>query len=210
MLKNMVKSFLSFFEEPHKESIGKKIYTGLKNEDDSLVGDKIKHLLKVSCEKTLLTQGISTDTIYYIHNETLKGRRPESITADIKNFLPTSSDEDLYSIIRTIASKSNACRVQAEAEKLGFKWYIWQTCQDQRVRQSHKFMQGVLVSWSHPPSPEFLIKEPPVGTYHAGEGSACRCYASPLFDINDIKWSHKVYIDGKIIRMTKSQLKKIM
>ena len=66
-------------------------------------------------------------------------------------------------------------------------------------------MNDVLVSWNNPPSPELLVKEKDVGRYHAGNIWNCRCYSEPLIDIDDVKWPHKVYINGSIQKMSKAR-----
>lgn len=57
-----------------------------------------------------------------------------------------------------------------------------------RVRKSHRIMEGVLVNWNMPPSPERLAGEKDVGNYHAGNIWNCRCYPEPLISVDDIRW----------------------
>lgn len=91
-------------------------------------------------------------------------------------------------------------------EKMGIKAYVWRSCQDQRVRPSHANMDGVIVFWSDPPSPEALIGELSIGRYHSGECDGCRCYAEPIINLDlFIKWPCRIYFNGKIDLMTKEQ-----
>jgi hypothetical protein len=71
-------------------------------------------------------------------------------------------------------------------------------------------MQGVIVNWRDPPSPEKLVNEKSVGHYHAGCVFNCRCYAAPVISINDITFPAKVYLGGVIKRMTRKQFEQIM
>ena len=114
--------------------------------------------------------------------------------------------------MRLIGSEDYECFEfeMARAKNVGIEWYVWETCGDERVRKSHKKMQGVLVPYDHPPSPEHLIGEQSIGKYHAGQLKDCRCYAQPLLELSDVNWPHRVYWRGAIIRMKRSEFKAIM
>lgn len=91
-------------------------------------------------------------------------------------------------------------------KNMGLKAYVWRSCQDQKVRPSHANMEGVIVFLHDPPSPEKLIGEESIGSYHAGECEGCRCYAEGIVDVNlFIKWPCRIYFNGKIDVMTKEQ-----
>jgi hypothetical protein len=68
-------------------------------------------------------------------------------------------------------------------------------------------MDGVLVNWSDPPSPETLAGEKSEGTYEAGEIYNCRCYPEPLVSTKQISWPHKAYFGGRIQRVTLGQFR---
>lgn len=70
-------------------------------------------------------------------------------------------------------------------------------------------MEGVIVNWNDPPSPEELAGEESVGHYHAGNIWNCRCYSEVLLDVDDVKWPHKVYSNGQIKNMSKKEFEKI-
>ena len=38
----------------------------------------------------------------------------------------------------------------------------------------------------------------------------CRCYPEPLLEVDDVKWPHKVYIDGQIKMMNKNEFMEVM
>lgn len=89
-------------------------------------------------------------------------------------------------IIRTESSKINAALTETRAKSLGIKAYIWSTSTDQRVRPSHKMMDGVLVFWNDAPTLDKM------GPAHAGEYPNCRCISLPVFELDDIKFPIKV------------------
>jgi hypothetical protein len=64
-------------------------------------------------------------------------------------------------------------------------------------------MNGVLINWNDPPSPESLAHEKSVGHYHAGEIYNCRCPALPVLSLSSLSWPHKVYIHGSIKRLSR-------
>ena len=66
-------------------------------------------------------------------------------------------------------------------------------------------MEGVLVNWNDPPSPEKLVGEKPVGNYHAGNIWNCRCYPEPVVEPDWLPNRVKVYHDGQIEAMGKLQ-----
>jgi hypothetical protein len=107
-------------------------------------------------------------------------------------------------IARTQMSKANGALTQARGEELGLPWYVWETSQDERVRKSHLRMQGILVRYDNPPSPEVLVGEKSQGTYNAGDIYNCRCYRSPLVTLNQVKWPHRVYWGTRVQYMTRS------
>lgn len=137
------------------------------------------------------------------------GVRPEDLKADILNRFSDLTEAKAQLIARTETSKAATALTRVRAQRIGAEWYVWRTSDDARVRSSHAHMDGVLVNWNDPPSPEKLIGMKDYGSYHAGEFPNCRCYAEPLLDYDDVKWPHKVYHGGRITSMTLASFKKI-
>ena len=127
------------------------------------------------------------------------GVRPEDLKADIMNRFSDLTEAKARLIARTETSKAATALTRVRAQRIGAEWYVWRTSEDARVRSSHAHMDGVLVNWSDPPSPEKLIGMKDYGSYHAGE----------LLDYDDVKWPHKVYRGGRITSMTLAGFKKI-
>lgn len=141
-----------------------------------------------------------------IEEYALSGLRAEEIEKLIQDKTRQHSRASARLIARTEVSKTTSALTKARSEELGLRWYVWRTMEDgDRVRKSHRIMNDVLVSWNNPPSPELLVKEKDVGRYHAGNIWNCRCYSEPLVDIDDVKWPHKVYINGSIQKMSKAR-----
>ena len=141
-----------------------------------------------------------------IEEYALSGLRAEEIEKLIQDKTRQHSRASARLIARTEVSKTTSALTKARSEELGLRWYVWRTMEDgDRVRKSHRIMNDVLVSWNNPPSPALLVKEKDVGRYHAGNIWNCRCYSEPLIDIDDVKWPHKVYINGSIQKMSKAR-----
>lgn len=141
-----------------------------------------------------------------IEEYALSGLRVEEIEKLIQDKTRQHSRASARLIARAEVSKTTSALTKARSEELGLRWYVWRTMEDgDRVRKSHRIMNDVLVSWNNPPSPELLVKEKDVGRYHAGNIWNCRCYSEPLIDIDDVKWPHKVYINGSIQKMSKAR-----
>ena len=141
-----------------------------------------------------------------IEEYALSGLRAEEIEKLIQDKTRQHSRASARLIARTEVSKTTSALTKARSEELGLRWYVWRTMEDgDRGRKSHRIMNDVLVSWNNPPSPELLVKEKDVGRYHAGNIWNCRCYSEPLIDIDDVKWPHKVYINGSIQKMSKAR-----
>ena len=140
---------------------------------------------------------------------TMQGKRPEEVEAELRKVVPKHMQKNLKTIARTECAKANAAIVQARAEMCGIKAYIWRCVKDARSRDSHIHMDGVLVFYNDPPSPEALIGQKSYGNYHAGNTFNCRCYQEPVVDVDFLPDVISVYSQGRIVTMTKKQIKAI-
>lgn len=146
-----------------------------------------------------------------ISDMALKGMQASEIAKVIREQTDKHSRASAKLIARTEVSKTTTALTKARCDNLDLHWYVWRTMEDgDRVRKSHRIMEGVLVNWNEPPSPEALAGEKSVGNYHAGNIWNCRCYPEPLIEIDDISWPHKVYTNGKIQTMGKMQFEQMM
>jgi SPP1 gp7 family putative phage head morphogenesis protein len=188
----------SWREAARKSSRGKEIKKDIEKEIKGNVSKRMEELFKYNATLIeTLPLKISEDVIRHINSEAFKGKRSEDISKEIKKFFPHNSSASAKLIARTETSKFSSALTQARSEDLGVYWYVWRTSEDVSVRSSHKIMEGVLVNYKHPASPESLDKRHKYkkipSPYHAGNIYNCRCYQEPLIDLDDINWPHKVY-----------------
>lgn len=74
-------------------------------------------------------------------------------------------------IARDQVGKAQSAVIEARQRALGITRYEWRTAGDDRVRPSHRALEGQVFRWDAPPA---------VG--HPGEDIQCRCIAIPIFD----------------------------
>lgn len=190
---------------------GNMLYRALLEEMQTGISSSIKNQIM---ENANLIRTLPTDTaqkvVQNITEEAYKGKRASEIARIIQEETSKHSRASAKLIARTEVSKATTALTKARSEDLGLKWYVWRTALDgDRVRKSHRNMEGVLVAWSNPPSPEALVGEPSVGNYHAGNIWNCRCYPEPLISVDDVTWPHKVYYQGTIRKMGKREFEQL-
>lgn len=79
-------------------------------------------------------------------------------------------------IARDQASKMNAAFNEVRQTYVGITKYTWSTSNDERVRASHRALNGTTQEWAKPPL---------YGSLHPGEDILCRCLAVPVIDLAD-------------------------
>lgn len=145
----------------------------------------------------------------FVSKQQIKGIRAEEITEMLKEKIPSLSKVQAKRIARTEVSKSQMALTQARSQKIGVNWYVWRSSKDARTRKAHKKMEGVLINYNIPPSPEVLVGEKSEGNYNAGEIYNCRCYAEPIIRIDFLKFPVKVFYGNQVKRMGKEEFLKI-
>lgn len=182
----------------------REINNGLKNDINIQIEENANLI------KTLPTD-VAKKVTKDIEEMALKGMRASEIAKVIREQTDKHSRASVKLIARTEVSKTTTALTKARCDNLDLHWYVWRTAEDgDRVRKSHRIMEGVLVNWNEPPSPEALAGEKSAGNYHAGNIWNCRCYPEPLIEIDDISWPRKVYTNGKIQIMGKMQFEQMM
>lgn len=156
-----------------------------------------------------LPQNIREQVDRQIVKMTTQGMRPEQIASLIREQFPNETAKRAALVARTEAAKTQTAITRAKAESVGVEWYVWHATRDQRTRDSHRNMDGVLCRWDTPPSPERLNGERSAGNYGPGEIWNCRCYPEPVTKPERLSWPRKVYYGGRIQRMTLAQFESI-
>ncbi|MFC3768372.1 phage minor head protein [Paenibacillus sp. GCM10012303] len=194
-----------------KNSRGRMIYEALQKELQGPLGAAVRHQIERNAAIIRsVPLDVSRQVTEHVGREVLKGTRAIDIAEQIKTYFPDVTKAKAGLIARTETSKTSTALTQARSELIGVDWYVWRTSEDTRVRSSHRIMEGVLIRWSNPPSPELLDGERrSFGHYHAGNIFNCRCYPEPVIDLDLIQWPAKVYYGGTVQRMSRKQFEKI-
>lgn len=101
------------------------------------------------------------------------GRRAAELIPQIRDrFGVTQSRATL--IARDQISKLNGQLTRQRQTSLGIDDYIWRTSRDERVRESHRRLEGTTQSWDEPPIVAPGRREHPGGDFR------CRCGAEPV------------------------------
>lgn len=184
-----------------RSEVGKEIYQYIKHEMDGSVGRRVAELVSDNSQyiKTLPSQWAEYASKYALQ-ETIKGKRPEQIEAELRKVIPERMQKNLKTIARTESAKANAAIAQARAEDIGIPMYRWRTCKDERVRKSHQRMEGVVCFWINPPAPEGADHYHPGGIYN------CRCYAEPIISSRELPRTVKVWNGDRVMMMSKKNI----
>jgi len=118
-----------------------------------------------------------------------EGSGLESVTDNIeKSFGITRRHAKL--IARDQTSKLNGSLTKLRDQELGIKNYVWQTSGDERVRASHKALDGKLCRWDDPTvyynenSKKWVKRTSAMTKVHVSQDVNCRCQA--LADFSDL------------------------
>lgn len=200
-------------EASRKAGRGSEFYSAILEELKTPNGGVFSQIVRQNAEWIqTFPLDVSEELTKYISIEGIKGRRSSDITSDLIKKFPDISKSRLQLIARTEVSKTQSALTQARASSLGMNWYIWRTSEDARVRSAHSFMEGVLINWKDPPSPELLHPkggQKPYGKYHAGDTFHCRCYAEVIVNLNYVDFPAKVYTNNHIAPMSRAAFEKI-
>ncbi len=200
----------SWRQAANQNSKGTLLYKAIMQEMQTPTGGVFHHLVQQNANYIASVPfAIAEEFTDHIATKAMQGLRSEEIAKDLIALYPHVSDVKARLIARTEVAKAHTAFSQARDASLGVQWYEWNTSEDGRVRRSHQEMDKTLVRWSDPPSPEALVGEKSVGHYHAGNIYNCRCAPLGLLDLDEVNWPCKVYYDGEVVMMTRTQFKQI-
>lgn len=129
-------------------------------------------------ENTDLIVSLATDKVDRVRGilaDAGTGTRVEEIAKSIRESTgATRSRAEL--IARDQVLKLNADVTRKRHEAAGVTAYTWSTSRDERVRESHKALDGQRIPYDTPP-----VVDPRTGRReHAGRDFQCRCIAEPI------------------------------
>jgi uncharacterized protein with gpF-like domain len=204
----------SWKEAASQSSRGRMIYAALRSEVQGPVGMAIRDLIDQNARLiSTFPLDVAEKANRFILEESQKGRRAADIADDLMHQFPDVARGRIKLIARTEVSKASTALTRVRSEALNLPWYVWKSSKDVRVRPSHRFLAkegGCLIHWNDPPLPEALIGVKTTLTpAHAGEFPNCRCYCAPVLDLDNLPWAHRLYRNGSVRMVTRSQFEKI-
>lgn len=107
------------------------------------------------------------------------GKTTTRMLKDIQNAYGVSRRKAEF-IARDQTAKLNSQIQKAQQQDAGIEEYVWSTTGDERVRRSHKELNGKKFSWNDPPENSDGRK------CHPGQDYGCRCIGRPVFNRNTI------------------------
>ncbi len=110
----------------------------------------------------------------------LTGKRTKEITREIQDAYHRTKRHARL-LARDQTAKLNGQLTEAQQRDAGVNEYVWSTCGDSRVRDSHRRLHGKRFSWDNPP------EVTPGRRLHPGQDYQCRCVALPVFNLEGIE-----------------------
>lgn len=204
-------NYRTWREAAARTTHSRQLHQALQAEMQGATGARVQQLIR---ENAKLISSLPLEAATTLTDEITKaqqsGARPKTVAKLAATRFPELLRSRVHLISRTETAKASTALTEARCDRLNIQWYQWETSHDQRTRPSHKNMNGVIVPWSHAPSPEALIGEKAgLGKYHAGECPNCRCLVIPILTLDDISFPARVYWNGSITTMTKQKFKSI-
>lgn len=160
----------------------------------SLLDDKpVRGILDAAVEaNAALIQSIKTDYVAdigkVIRDNVFSGQRSTNLITQIKEQGAVSESRARF-IARDQTAKVTADLTQARSEAIGSATYVWYGSMDERERDSHKVLQGMLCKWSDPTvysddDGKTWKSRKSIGAYigHPGTDYQCRCTAMPVIN----------------------------
>jgi SPP1 gp7 family putative phage head morphogenesis protein len=185
---------------------GPEIYAALQRELKGPVGKRVRELV---AENSLLIRTLPRDAALQVSKMAAKYAQAGERAAAFERFIPRVFQWQARRLARTEVAKANTALTEARAEQLGLDWFVWATADDERVRASHRNMNGVLVRWSDLPSPEALIGEKSYSHYAPGGTYNCRCFPSVVLRYDQLQFPHRIFLNNRIQYVTLAAFRRL-
>lgn len=128
-----------------------------------------------------------TDIEGIIQRGVQQGRTLNNVAKEIQKKFKTSRKRAKF-IARDQTSKLNGAITKTRQQSLGIDMYIWRDSSDERVRETHSTMDGLLCRWDDPTvysedEGKTWLSRSSIGgvELHPGEDFQCRCTPEPYF-----------------------------
>lgn len=117
-----------------------------------------------------------------VSNAVQRGSLYKDVVADVKHLYDVTDNRAKF-IARNEVGNLNAIITKTRQQEAGVECYEWSTSRDERVRESHRVMDGNLYYWSRSTPGEIngrKVYQAPA--LHPGMDYNCRCVAIPIID----------------------------
>ena len=109
-----------------------------------------------------------------VYDGFVNGKTTTEMMKDIRRVYGVNKRRAMF-IARDQIAKLNGEIQRAQQMDAGIREYIWSTVEDERVRKSHRELNGKKFSWDEPP------KNSDGRCCHPGQDFNCRCIGRPVF-----------------------------
>lgn len=160
----------------------------------SLLNDEpVRGILDAAVEvNASLIQSIKTDYVAdigkVIRDNVFSGQRSTDLITQIKERGGVSESRAKF-IARDQTAKLTADLTKTRSEAIGSATYVWYGSMDERERDSHRVLQGMLCKWADPSvysddDGKTWKSRKSIGAYigHPGTDHQCRCTAMPVIN----------------------------
>lgn len=111
----------------------------------------------------------------------VNGMSPQKLMREIQKATEGLSEKHCKLLARDQMGKLNGQITQAQMEEVGLEMYVWSTSADDRVRDSHAVMEGLLCRWddasvcSYDNGKTWVARPADAVDLHPGQDIQCRC-----------------------------------
>ena len=117
----------------------------------------------------------------------VNGMSPSKLKEEIKKATEGLSDKHCKLLARDQMGKLNGQITEAQMQEIGLEMYVWSTSADDRVRDSHALMEGLLCRWddasvcSYDNGKTWVERPSGAVDLHPGQDIQCRCVALSFY-----------------------------